>query len=108
MTILTDKIEQLAAGVYGQIGGVYPYFTAVIRYLLPIFALLVLVRCGKSLLREKFEPEEWGILTMAGGIKYTLYHWENTIGRAKSSDVCINYPTVSRSHGAIIRDSGGR
>ncbi len=107
MTVFTDKIEQLAASIYGHIGGSYPYFTAVIRYLLPILALIVIIRCAKSLLREKFEPEEWGILTMAGGIKYTLYHWENTIGRAKSSDVCINYPTVSRSHGALIRDSGG-
>ena len=105
MTILTDKIEQLAASVYNSIGGSYPYFTAVIRYLLPVLALIVVVRCAKSLLRERFEPEEWGILTMAGGVKYTLYHWENTIGRAKSSDVCINYPTVSRSHGSLIRDS---
>jgi len=84
--------------------GVFPYFTFLSRFLLPILAGIVLLRCARSLLRESYEPEIWGYLSLPNASRIALYHWENLIGRAKSADVVLNYPTLSRSHLALIRD----
>ena len=63
--------------------GFFTYYTFVVRFVLPVLALIVLVRCVRSLFNEEYEPEEWGRLTLPNGSYVTLYHWENTIGRAK-------------------------
>ena len=75
--------------------------------MLAALAVLILVRCVRSLISGSYENERWGFLSLPNGARMYLSHWENTIGRAKSSDVCIQYPTMSRSHAAIIRDDGG-
>ncbi|NLA86002.1 MAG: FtsW/RodA/SpoVE family cell cycle protein, partial [Clostridiales bacterium] len=48
-----------------------------------------------------------GYLSLPNGSKILLNHWENIIGRSKSSDVYMDYPTLSRSHAAVIRDIKG-
>jgi len=82
----------------------FPYFTFLSRFILPILALIVLSRCLTSLLREKYEPEVWAYLSLPNATRLALYHWENIIGRAKNVDVVLNYPTLSRNHVALIRD----
>jgi len=79
----------------------------IIRFILPALAIVVVVRCTKSLLREKSESEIWGQLKLPNGTILDLYHWENVIGRAKASDVYADYPTISRNHAALIRDDKG-
>jgi len=96
-----------AEGDYG-LGGFFPYFTFLSRFLLPILAITILVRALTSLLRETYEPEIWGYLSLPNSARIALYHWENVIGRAKSADVVLNYPTLSRSHLALIRDDKAR
>ncbi len=86
---------------------VFSYITYIIRFVLPVLAAIVLFRCLRSMLQEKNENEVWGYLTMPNGGRVVLNHWENIIGRAKSVDVQLNFPTVSRSHAAIIRDDKG-
>ncbi len=86
---------------------ILPYFTFIIRILLPVLAIIVISRCVKSLFSEKQERETWGYLSLPNGAKISLNHWENVIGRAKSSDVYLEYPTISRSHAALIRDDKG-
>lgn len=61
----------------------------------------------KSLLMEPDDHEVWGYLSLPNGARITLNHWENVIGRSKSSDVYMEYPTLSRSHAAVIRDIKG-
>ena len=78
-----------------------------LRYLIPALGLIVLLRCLISLFREGSRPERWGRLVLSGDVTLPLTHWENTIGRAKSCDIRVDVPTVSRSHGALIRDSRG-
>ena len=83
------------------------YVTMVIRYLLPALAVVIVVRAVRSLLREKSEAESWGYLSLPNGLRMELNHWENLIGRAKSSDIYMEYPSLSRSHAAVIRDDKG-
>ncbi len=85
-------------------GGLVPL---VLHVLAAALALLVVLRCGRSLLRGKLEQEVWGFFCLPDGAQLNLIHWENTIGRARGCDVVLNYPTVSRTHAAITRDDRG-
>lgn len=78
-----------------------------LRYTAPILAFLILLRCLKPLLFFKREPEIWAWLHMADGSKHALTHWENVIGRSKSSDIRINFSTVSRNHAVFTRYDDG-
>jgi len=82
-------------------------FTAFSRLVLPVLAVIILWRCCRSLFLTKRRSEVWGTVTLPNGAVTELCHWENILGRAGSSDVVINYPTVSRSHAALIRDGAG-
>lgn len=108
MSITAEKIQEFALKLEPLAGAGYPVYTAIVRFILPVLALWVLVRCAVSLLRGSNDPEQWGYLTLPGGVRLDLSNWENTIGRAKSADIRLNFPTVSRSHGALIRDAQGR
>ena len=77
------------------------------RVLLAVLAVWLLIRCCRSLFADKKDPEAWGFLSMSNGGRYELLHWENVIGRARSCDVRISFPSVSRSHAAVCRDEEG-
>lgn len=83
-------------------------FITASRYLIPALALVILVRCGVSMLSGRTEKEVWGWLTLPGGERVELSNWENIVGRAASSDVVLGYKSVSRTHAALIRDAAGR
>lgn len=100
--IFSSVTEFFSSGV--ATAGLEKYFIMVIRIILPILAVMILYRCVKSYFSEKQENEVWGYLTLPNGSRIELNHWENVIGRAKSSDVLLEYPTLSRSHAAFIRD----
>ena len=82
-------------------------YRAILRFAAPILVLLLLLRCGKALLTFRREPEIWGWLTMADGTKIPITHWENVIGRHKSSDIRIDFPTVSKNHAVLTRYDDG-
>ena len=82
-------------------------FREFLRFAVPILVLLLLLRCGKALLTFRREPEIWGWLTMADGTKIPITHWENVIGRHKSSDIRIDFPTVSKNHAVLTRYDDG-
>lgn len=82
-------------------------YVSILRYAAPVLAFIILWRCLKPLLFFKREPEIWAWLYMADGSKHALTHWENVIGRSKSSDVCIDFPTVSRNHAVLTRYDDG-
>ena len=80
---------------------------AIMRYLAPAIAILLLLRCFRPLLTFRREPEIWGWLCMSDGTKLPITHWENVIGRHKRNDIVIDFPTVSRTHGVLTRYDDG-
>ena len=97
------NVEEQLEGMFA-LSGLFVNFTFLSRFILPTLALLILVRCLVSLLREQYEPEVWGYLSLPNAARIALYHWENVIGRAQSADVVMSYPSLSRNHLALIRD----
>ena len=78
------------------------------RILLFAVVVWVLTRCTRSLFASREVPEVWGFLSLSNGARYDLTHWENMIGRMRSADVRVNFPSVSRCHAAICRDDRGQ
>ncbi len=82
-------------------------FIAILRWVAPVLAAVLLFRCIKPLLTFRREPEIWAWLCLSNGKKLPVTHWENVIGRSKRSDIVIDFPTVSRSHGVLTRYDDG-
>ena len=102
-------MENAAAGkaILAALDVILPVASGVLRILAVFVAILIIVRCCRSIFREKPGKEIWGWLTLADGARLELCHWENAIGRGKWADVDLDFPTVSRSHAALLRDHKG-
>ena len=99
-----EAILQTAAQMGAAYFGSYLVF---LRLAAPVMAAILLLRCAKPLLTFRREPEIWAWLNMADGTQVPITHWENVIGRSKSCDVTINFPTVSRNHAVLTRYDDG-
>ena len=77
------------------------------RYASLVLIVILIWRCAKPLLTFRREPEIWAWLYMADGSKVPITHWENVIGRSKSSDIQVDFPTVSRNHAVLTRYDDG-
>lgn len=82
-------------------------YIGVIRWVAPLLAFVLLLRCIKPLLTFRREPEIWAWLCFSDDNKLPITHWENVIGRSKNSDIVIDFPTVSRNHGVLTRYDDG-
>ena len=96
---LSMNLSDLLAA-YPDLG---PWYTAFARFLFPLLAGAILWRAVRSLLRIPHTPESWGQLSLPNGTSIPLTHWENILGRSRSADVCLGYPSVSRQHAALCR-----
>lgn len=76
-------------------------------YVLAALAVWILLRCARSMLLRRCEPEIWGWLELSGGEKLPLRHWECVVGRSAASDAVIPDPSVERSHAALLRSEEG-
>ncbi|MDR2599394.1 MAG: FtsW/RodA/SpoVE family cell cycle protein [Oscillospiraceae bacterium] len=101
---LFNNTSETTAGFDGEI---LSYVTMVIRFILPVLAIIIVVRCVRSLLTEKGEGEIWGQLHLLNGNIIDLNYWENTLGRSGASDAFFEYPTISKNHAALNRDDKG-
>ena len=99
--------NQKGGGALPEIPDLTEYIMTGTKYLLPILALWILLRCIRSMLREKYEPETWAYLLDEDGAALPVCHWESIIGRAPSSDVVIDMPGVSKLHASLQRDGDG-
>ena len=82
-------------------------FLAAMRYVAPILAGIILLRCCKSLLTFRREPEVWALLRLPDGKRLPITHWENVIGCQKRCDVLIDLPTVAKNHAVLTRYDDG-
>ena len=91
----------LSASIYADV------LTALLRYLAPILAFFILIRCVKPMLFFRREPEIWGWLYTEDGEKIPITHWETVIGSSSRSDVCIDAAGVEKSHAVLTRYDDG-
>jgi len=106
MTALQSVLDAMTAVLTA-----YPlagtWFSAVVRFLFPVLAVLILTRAIRGLLKIPHTPETWGQLSLPNGTPIPLTHWENIIGRNKTADVLLTYPSISRQHAALCRGETG-
>lgn len=111
MERVTAFLQSLLDMVCGLLAD-YPlagvWYTAFVRFLFPVLAVLILWRAVRSLLKIPHTPETWGVLSLPNGASIPLTHWENILGRSKSADVRLVYPSVSRQHAALCRGEDER
>ena len=95
-------MEGLLEAFYASRDTYVSVYLGLLRYVVPVLAVFLLVRCAKPLLTFRREPEIWAWLNLPGDNQIPITHWENVIGRSKSCDVTINFPTVSRNHAVLV------
>jgi cell division protein FtsW len=105
--LIPAKDVRNTESILGGIPDLSKYVAPVAGYLLPALAVWVLLRCVRSMLREKSEPETWGYLVPEKGERIPLQHWECIVGRAASADVTLQSGSVSRVHASLMRGGDG-
>lgn len=118
MEIITTIISQITGGIDGvrdwadKVTAAFStyledpvtlgeFYTFIMRWVFPILAVLIFIRCILPLLRSTGEHRVWGFLEVKDAYRIPVMHWENSIGRSKLSDIVINLPFVSRSHAVL-------
>ena len=76
------------------------------RIVLILLSLSVLVRCLRSMLRERYEPEVWAYLRV-GRENLPITHWENLLGSSRSADLRVDLPKINRVHAVLTRNDRG-
>ena len=89
------------------VSAVTAYAAQAAHFILPVIALIVLIRCIASMFYGRAEPETWGHLVTPDGKVYPLLHWECLIGRARSADITLPYPDVANVHAVLMRNDAG-
>ncbi|MBQ6388590.1 MAG: FtsW/RodA/SpoVE family cell cycle protein [Mogibacterium sp.] len=77
--------------------------TTVFRWIFAVLAAYILLISIISLLSTRCTPEIWGYFLVEDGGNFPITHWENVIGRSRSSDICIPLKTMSSSHALLTR-----
>ena len=77
------------------------------KFALIVLSLLILLRCLRSMLRERYEPEIWAYIR-AGKERLPVSHWENILGRGRGADVRVLGPRVGRVHAVLTRNDHGQ
>ena len=81
------------------------HITTVFRWIFMVLAAYILLISIVSLLTTRATPEIWGYYMVEDGGGYPITHWENVIGRSKSTDIRIPLRTVSNNHALLVRRS---
>lgn len=77
--------------------------TTVFRWIFVALAAYILLIAIISLLSTRATPEIWGYYLVEGGGNFPITHWENVIGRSKSTDLNVPLTTISNNHALLIR-----
>lgn len=77
--------------------------TTVFRWAFVVLAIYILFTAIFSLLKTRTTPLVWGYFLVEDGGNYAITHWENVIGRSKSSDINIPLTTVSKTQAILVK-----
>ena len=77
------------------------------RVVMILCSLGVIVRCLRSMLRERYDPEIWAYLRV-GKQTLPVHHWENLLGRSRSADLRLDYPDLRRFQAVLRRNDKGQ
>ena len=102
-----NRLHEIFALVLASRDTYAAVFLAISRYLVPALGLWLLLHCARPLISFRREPEIWAWLKFSDGSQVAVTHWENVIGRSKSSDITIGLSTVSRNHAVLTRYDDG-
>lgn len=76
----------------------------VLRYALPIFAGIVVIICVSSLVRNRPRVHKMAqLVDQNNGSVTDINHWETSIGKSKSNDIVLPFPSVSRFHAVLAK-----
>ncbi|MBQ9180131.1 MAG: FtsW/RodA/SpoVE family cell cycle protein [Firmicutes bacterium] len=100
-------IMEALATLFDSYPALATYYTTAARWIFVGLAVFILGKTALSLLARRNPSEIWAYLRLPDGSVRPLTHWENVIGRARSSDIVIDVMTVSRNHGTLSRDQYG-
>ena len=100
-------MEELLSALSINMDSLAGEYVGFLRFAAPVVALLLLLRCILPLLTFRREPEIWAWLNMSDGNQIPITHWENIIGRSRSSDVVLENASVSRNHAVLTRYDDG-
>lgn len=96
-----NDIADSAGFVQTDYERVSAYYTLVVRWVFPILAVAILLRCILPLLKTKQTKDVWAYLDLKDGTRMPVRHWENSIGRSKLSDIVVDFAFASRSHAVL-------
>lgn len=80
------------------------YIIGIFRYIAPVAILVILATCIVSLFRNRPRVHKLAQLVDENdGSIIDIDHWETSIGKSKSNDIVLPFPTVSRFHAVIAK-----
>lgn len=82
-------------------------FLALIRWVMPVLALIILFSVLIRMIRVKNPDETWGYLYNDSLGRFPVNHWECTVGRARHCDIIVKFATISRTQCALMRNDSG-
>ena len=94
---------------FGSMGHQAQYmFLYILRILVPVLALVVIVKCYRSVkLGRRPEAPVMILEDISSHTRIPVLYWENSIGRSKSCDISLPDATMSRDHAVLMRREQG-
>ena len=84
----------------------FQYMLTASRFVMIVLSVVILVRCIRSMLRERYEAETWAYLRV-GRDTLPVNHWENLLGRSRSADIRLDLPKINRIQAVLTRNDRG-
>ena len=84
-----------------------PWILNLSRVVMILCSLSVIIRCLRSMLRDRYDPETWAFLKLGKQQLLPVTHWENLLGRSRSADLQLEGKDVRRFHAVLRRTEDG-
>ncbi len=77
------------------------------RVVMILCSLSVIIRCLRSMLRDRYDPETWAFLKVGKQLLLPVTHWENLLGRSRGADLQLEGKDIRRFHAVLRRTEDG-